>query len=1133
MPPQSTLQTPPQAPSQAFTSPRRTPTTTTPNQAPGQASRFHPYPLHPHPTFAYKPLTYRQPPASVSSTSSFAPSVASSSATARARPHAPQPGRSHSWSAPGDRVVGGTSAGAGVDDETVPPSALIWEEFCLQKEPGDELSAGEDYAGGGGAEWRSGVDGEPDDQEAGLPPLDAAVSNAANDAALAEFFSIFSHASVADLLTCAGAGSSVVVPLSAATADGNFPGAEFLDIPDSATSADASMMPDLGDIDFSQFGFGLFDNYSAASASAPEGEDGAGASASGSSTSQVSPPEHSSSTSGATPLSLSFGTPIGSSPVVAGLAHARDNKLHNHADDKVSHPEKHAGDLGGLGGAAPAVRPTEEAGAKKDINGAACSGSTPLMGSSPPCPTLPRTSQVQTPASLHSHPERTSNPTPGPTPTPAAVAAPPASQLHPPTPQQPRPATSTAAAAGTTGETPATQDKPARYPHLKRIRMTTREKEVLYFQKEVLNVVTAFYVDIASLFEKTPSDVIKRGMTRPGMGPDGESLEGVVNDIKDLVARLTVKASALPESPPPPRRVALPPAPALAPAPAHAQAQAQAHRRVVSTGSSAAEAIYLTAPTPSRAASSSSERSPTPLVRSSPAMGPAGVLPRAGPAVGGALGVSGVRGVRGSLAPPAEVVLQAGRSRKRKGTSDVPSPPRSPAPTTSPFAPPRQPTASTSTAPAPSTFKAASARTRTPTALAPAPAILARLPSPSVLPQPAKILHGPWTPAEVERLKGLVALSAGTEDRAPKDHVDWTWVVEQFGSTRNRHQVLIKAVELGLRETSTHYSRRVKQKGYRESREGQEQDKVHRSSSRGPPPATPAAQAASRGLLPSPMARGPASSGASAGGVTDTGTGRSIGERGSANKRARTGAPAGLVLRVGESSGSGSGSGAGRRDSEDSAPSDALHTPRGAMTPYAQGLGQGHGAFASPHHKTPYENVHSHAQAHAAHAHAAPRGQGQGHSRSHSLAELFSPRTPHTPHTPRTPHTPTLPQAGSTTLSPTHPVPTPLGFGAYAYLPPPPHYISPETTRARRERERDRAEAAERERRRMEVPAAPASGALVSPVRREFAGAEAGRRQSEMPAGPSRRGEEAQRPGLGAGRGSSGRGGLSEKRASV
>ncbi|OCF37140.1 hypothetical protein I316_01047 [Kwoniella heveanensis BCC8398] len=119
------------------------------------------------------------------------------------------------------------------------------------------------------------------------------------------------------------------------------------------------------------------------------------------------------------------------------------------------------------------------------------------------------------------------------------------------------------------------------------------------------------------------------------------------------------------------------------------------------------------------------------------------------------------------------------------------------------------------------------------------------LPALPPLPSPSnsRLIHGPWKPSEIERLRTLVSFSTDVEDGAPIDHVDWTWVVDNFGGTRNRHQVLIKAVELGLRESSTHHSRKIKQKGYREALEAMQSD-LHEASTKPLPSPLPS-------LLPS------------------------------------------------------------------------------------------------------------------------------------------------------------------------------------------------------------------------------------------------------------------------------------------
>lgn len=78
-----------------------------------------------------------------------------------------------------------------------------------------------------------------------------------------------------------------------------------------------------------------------------------------------------------------------------------------------------------------------------------------------------------------------------------------------------------------------------------------------------------------------------------------------------------------------------------------------------------------------------------------------------------------------------------------------------------------------------------------------------------------RVVHGPWKEAEGERLKELAAESKGRNPKLPPDEVDWDYVVDKFGKSRSRHQILIKAVYLGIRPTTTHSSRLVRQKQYR------------------------------------------------------------------------------------------------------------------------------------------------------------------------------------------------------------------------------------------------------------------------------------------------------------------------------
>ncbi|KAJ7236274.1 hypothetical protein B0H12DRAFT_1140563 [Mycena haematopus] len=58
---------------------------------------------------------------------------------------------------------------------------------------------------------------------------------------------------------------------------------------------------------------------------------------------------------------------------------------------------------------------------------------------------------------------------------------------------------------------------------------------------------------------------------------------------------------------------------------------------------------------------------------------------------------------------------------------------------------------------------------------------------------------GPWSEEEVERLKKLAEDSKAAT--ASKE-IEWDWVVGQWGTGRTRHQILLKATYLGLKESS-------------------------------------------------------------------------------------------------------------------------------------------------------------------------------------------------------------------------------------------------------------------------------------------------------------------------------------------
>ncbi|KAJ4478566.1 hypothetical protein C8R41DRAFT_512761 [Lentinula lateritia] len=57
---------------------------------------------------------------------------------------------------------------------------------------------------------------------------------------------------------------------------------------------------------------------------------------------------------------------------------------------------------------------------------------------------------------------------------------------------------------------------------------------------------------------------------------------------------------------------------------------------------------------------------------------------------------------------------------------------------------------------------------------------------------------GSWSDEEIERLKIMAE-----EKKTGSGEIDWDDIISQWGSTRSRHQILIKATQLGLKESSS------------------------------------------------------------------------------------------------------------------------------------------------------------------------------------------------------------------------------------------------------------------------------------------------------------------------------------------
>lgn len=99
--------------------------------------------------------------------------------------------------------------------------------------------------------------------------------------------------------------------------------------------------------------------------------------------------------------------------------------------------------------------------------------------------------------------------------------------------------------------------------------------------------------------------------------------------------------------------------------------------------------------------------------------------------------------------------------------------------------------------------------------------------------------QGAWTDEEQERLKQLAEQSKSI---GSSDGIEWDWVVRQWGSSRTRHQILIKATALGLKASSSRG-----QKRRRETTHGPEED--------GTP--APATSASAPGIAPAATSTSP------------------------------------------------------------------------------------------------------------------------------------------------------------------------------------------------------------------------------------------------------------------------------------
>ncbi|KZT73127.1 hypothetical protein DAEQUDRAFT_743343 [Daedalea quercina L-15889] len=71
--------------------------------------------------------------------------------------------------------------------------------------------------------------------------------------------------------------------------------------------------------------------------------------------------------------------------------------------------------------------------------------------------------------------------------------------------------------------------------------------------------------------------------------------------------------------------------------------------------------------------------------------------------------------------------------------------------------------------------------------------------------------QGSWSPEEEDRLRKLAEQSREQGGPQNKGEIEWDWVVQQWGNSRTRHQILLRATALGLKESSTRANKRKRE----------------------------------------------------------------------------------------------------------------------------------------------------------------------------------------------------------------------------------------------------------------------------------------------------------------------------------
>ncbi|KAI0711892.1 hypothetical protein C8T65DRAFT_718005 [Cerioporus squamosus] len=138
-----------------------------------------------------------------------------------------------------------------------------------------------------------------------------------------------------------------------------------------------------------------------------------------------------------------------------------------------------------------------------------------------------------------------------------------------------------------------------------------------------------------------------------------------------------------------------------------------------------------------------------------------------------------------------------------------PAQPAPPAPTPTP-APAPTPTPASAPAPAPAPAPQPAPQSSPPTVSPPVPSNTGTISTfNAATGNTAPGGHqGAWSEEETERLKRLADQSREMGGPQNKGEIEWDWVIQQWGNSRTRHQILLKATSLGLKESTTRGTKR-------------------------------------------------------------------------------------------------------------------------------------------------------------------------------------------------------------------------------------------------------------------------------------------------------------------------------------